>query len=87
MRPGRCKGCGRPIIWIETAGRKAMPCDPEEAVYWEQKDGPEMIVLRNGTVARGSLDGAPGAETGIGYISHFATCPNAGQFRGGGKHA
>lgn len=28
---GKCKGCGREIIWIMTRSGKCMPCDPELA--------------------------------------------------------
>lgn len=34
---GKCKGCGREIIWIMTPSGKAMPCDPDEVVYWEKR--------------------------------------------------
>lgn len=77
----KCRSCGAEIIWIKTPGGKAMPCDAEPVVYWQQKNGSKTIVLNNGEVIKGELEGIPGTETGIGYISHFATCPDAERFR------
>ena len=58
-----------------------MPCNAKEVVYWENKDGKANIVRPNGEVVRADLEGEEGEETGIGYISHFATCPNANSHR------
>lgn len=77
----RCKSCGAEIIWIKTTSGKAMPCNAKEVVYWENKDGKANIVRPNGEVVRADLDGEEGKESGIGYISHFATCPNANVHR------
>lgn len=80
-RKGKCKSCGEEIIWIKTAGGKAMPCDPEQIVYWEKKGGSQKIVTSNGEVLSAEFSGILGTETGIGYISHFASCPNADRHR------
>ena len=77
----RCKSCGAEIIWIKTTSGKAMPCNAKEVVYWENKDGKANIVRPNGEVVRADLEGEDGKESGIGYISHFATCPNASAHR------
>ena len=77
----KCRSCGAEIIWIKTAGRKAMPCNPEQVAYWQEKKGSEKIVTPNGEVVSAELSGIPGKQTGIGYISHFATCPNADKHR------
>lgn len=78
---GICRGCGQPIIWIRTGGRKSMPCDPDQVVYWQTPGGSHKIVTPNGEVRIAELDGPEEKATGIGYISHFATCPKADQFR------
>lgn len=80
-----CKGCGEPILWIRTAGGKAMPCDPERITYWKNPQGTKKIVTPNGEVVSAETAGAPEQATGIGYVSHFATCPAAGSFRRGRK--
>ena len=82
MRKSTCRACGRPILWIGTPAGKYMPCDPESLAFWQRKDGPYKIVTPGGEVVSADLDGLPGAESGEGYISHFATCPAADQFRG-----
>lgn len=81
MKTFTCRGCGLPIIWIRTQYGKSMPCDPEQVVYWQSRLGLQKIVTPNGEVVNASLEGDPQLATGIGYISHFATCPKAGEFR------
>ena len=77
----RCKSCGAEIIWIKTPAGKAMPCNPEPIVYWKTKGGNIKIVTPNGEVVSAETSGIPGTESGIGYISHFATCPAAAKHR------
>ena len=81
MRRGKCRGCGADIVWISTPGGKSMPCDAEPVLYREQAGAPGKIVTPNGQVLSCELDVAPENATGVGYISHFSTCPQAGQFR------
>lgn len=79
---GSCKSCGQHIIWIRTSAGKSMPCNPEMITYKAQPGGREKIVTPNGEVHSAEIvkSGTPDA-TGIGYISHFATCPNAARHR------
>ena len=74
----RCKACGAPIVWIKLASGKNMPCDPESIEYEEDPTGPMILVVKDGRVihARESADSKQ-----YGYISHYATCPAAKQFR------
>lgn len=66
----RCSACGAPIQWCKTINGKSIPMDP---------DGDEhgnMTILDDGT----AIHVKP--EDGYGlYTSHFATCPNAEEFR------
>lgn len=81
-----CRGCGGPILWIRTPAGRSMPCDPEPVEYWQSPTGLQRIVTPNGQVVSASLEGLPGLATGRGYISHFATCPEARAFsRRGGR--
>lgn len=73
-----CRGCGAPILWIKTAGGKAMPCDAEPVHF--TPGGRDKLVTEDGRVVSGTID-HHGPEKG--YVSHFATCPQARQFRGG----
>ena len=58
---------------------KSMPVDEKPVPYYEGNSA--KIVLEDGTVVSGDLDGPEEAFRGFGYVSHFATCPKAGKFR------
>jgi hypothetical protein len=77
----KCKGCGAEIIFIKTAGGKAMPCDANPVVYWERKGAKNKIVTPNGKVKSCELSGEVERATGMGYIPHWATCPAAERFK------
>lgn len=77
----RCKSCGAEIIWIETPGGKKMPCDPEQVVYKMRKGARAKIVTQNGEVHSADLGVELGQGDGIGYISHWSTCPFAERHR------
>lgn len=83
MGKGICRGCGAPILWIRTESGKSMPCGPDPVTYWQNAVGCHKIVTPNGEVLSVSLEGDPQQATGIGFISHFATCPNRDDFRKG----
>lgn len=72
-----CRACKRPIRWILTEKGKPMPCDPL-GVRFNPGKGPETFVTVNGKTMRGQRC-EDGSETG--FISHFATCPEADRFR------
>lgn len=76
-----CKGCGAEIIWIETPKGKRMPCDPVKVPYWEKKGAPDKVVTPDGEVISCELRGTLSKATGVGYIPHWRTCPDAGRFR------
>lgn len=77
----KCKSCGADIIWIKTAAGKSIPCDSDARTYWKNPHGSDVIVTPNGEVYKADLTGDLAQATGIGYISHFATCPAADKFR------
>ena len=58
-----------------------MPCDDELVMYWAKKGAPGKVVTPNGEVISCEFDGDVSEATGLGYISHYATCPNAERFR------
>jgi hypothetical protein len=70
-RPGLCRGCGKKILWLQLDG-KNIPLDAVAPCYVrlvDKETGAEVW-------ARGA---------GNAYFSHFATCPQANQFSGGGR--
>ena len=77
----KCKGCGAEIVWLKTAGGKAMPCDPDPVPYLQQARAKEKVVTPNGEVLSCHLDIDPKDATGVGYIPHWATCPAAKKFK------
>ena len=81
MKKSTCRGCGAPIVWIRTTAGKSMPCDAEPVLYKAREGAAGKIVTPNGEVLSCDLDVGPDEATGIGYISHFVTCPQAEQFR------
>ena len=77
----KCRKCGAEIIFIRTPRGKYMPADPQLAPY-KLGAGGGPVITPEGEVIRGV--GEPfGLEPadGRGYIPHWATCPNAEEFR------
>ena len=76
-----CKYCKTEILWIGMASGKCMPCNTGEIPYKEDRNGPMKLVTPGGRVVSAvpwtDRDGADG----IGYVSHYATCPGADKFR------
>ena len=69
-------------MWIRTAAGKSMPCDAEPALYKAREGAAGKIITGNGTVLSADIGGLAAFEPdGVGYVSHFATCPAAEQFR------
>ena len=81
----KCRSCGAEIIWIRMTSGKSMPCNAEQVMYWEKRGGKEKIVTLNGEVISCEFAGELNRATGLGYISHFSTCPNANQHRKRGQ--
>ena len=75
-----CRGCGQEIIFIKTLKGKTMPVNPD-GLYFVQAGGPNTYVTLDGEVIRGREPEPGDRNTRIGYISHFATCPEADSFR------
>ena len=75
-----CRSCRAPIEWKKTLSGKSIPLDLEPV-----PDG--NIVLTDGDVAEtlGPLELELLDPDRARYVSHFATCPDADQWRGGGR--
>ena len=80
----KCKSCGAEIIWIKMKSGKSMPCNPRGIHYREQVHGDEecmlTLVTHDGNVVVGQACEENESEL-VGYVSHFATCPNANKHR------
>ena len=77
----KCKGCGATIVWIKTLGGKSIPCDPDLVMYWEKEKAKGKVVTPNGEVLSCEFDGDLEKATGLGYVSHWSTCPMADSFK------
>lgn len=81
---GFCRSCGKQIMWIRTKAGKNMPVDSMTVNYKLPKDGEkatEKLVTSFGEVISANRAQSVEDSDGFGYISHFATCPNAGRHR------
>ena len=76
-----CKKCGRPIKWIRTKGGWE-PCDPTPIEYHkgETPDFEERLVTEDGKIVQCTFDFQCDPD-GVGWKSHWATCPFANEFR------
>lgn len=75
MGYGTCRKCGAQILWVTTTKGKSMPCDPHIFPYWANPEGKEIVVTTTGETVRADITGDYSQATGMGYKSHFATCP------------
>lgn len=81
MKTTACRACGQEIIFIKTLAGKTIPCDAESRRFFPQQDGLELFVMLDGSTRHGRSVTAEIDGTEIGFISHFATCPEADRFR------
>lgn len=85
MKTSFCRACGAEIGFIKTKAGKTMPVDAKGIYFMPDPLATEVFVLPDGNVTRGrhlTEDTAPlEGEPVIGYVSHFATCPEADKFR------
>lgn len=81
MKISQCRACGAEIMFIKSVAGKTIPVNAEQIAYQQKAGGSLKVVTPNGEVISGELAGDPQKATGIGYISHFATCPEADKFR------
>lgn len=65
----QCKKCKAEIVWVETPAGKLMPCDPGEVFA-------QTAVTPGGEVFKAESGGKV-----WGLVPHWATCPNADEFR------
>ena len=80
----QCRACGKEIVFIRTVAGNSIPCDAEVIRFRPMsrfgKEKKENFVMTDGRVCSGVRD-PEGTE--LGYRSHWASCPNAKDFRRG----
>ena len=77
----RCKGCGREIVFVRSNSGKSIPCDPKMIRYKAKKTGHLRVVTPSGDVVSAVPSDSILTADDYGYVSHFATCPQADRFR------
>lgn len=65
-----CRSCGAPVVWIKSKRGKWLICDKEPVVG----SLGEVLTFNDGSVRKCK-------EGELGYITHFATCPDAKKWR------
>lgn len=72
MRSSPCRSCAAPILWVRTSKGKLMPLDAEPCA-----DG-NMVVVDGVAFTAYTLDFEQDRPR---YRSHYATCPQAKEWR------
>lgn len=81
LRTTNCRACGERIAFIRCKSGKYMPVDACSVCYVKSPHGKQKFITPNGEVVSGDATDDQNMADGIGYISHFATCPQADKFR------
>lgn len=74
-----CRTCGKPIKWIELKSGKKMPVDPDSFELWESEKGDTVVTSMGEVISFDAVKHAGDAREV--YVSHFATCPQADNWR------
>ena len=77
----KCKYCDTDILWVRMKSGSVMPCNTGELLYKEDKAGYAKIVTQSDRVITAVLVTDRDEADGIGYVSHYATCPGAYRIR------
>jgi hypothetical protein len=80
-----CESCAAPIVWAITVAGKLIPLDVEPSAGGNLRKTGKNRTTKHGSAPEVEVapqmslwDGGDGAR----YVTHFATCPNAGEHRG-----
>lgn len=81
----KCRGCGKPIVWMKTKVGRSMPCEPELKFYWLDPAGSQRVINHDGEVVRCEVKGPVDEASGLGRIVHWGLCTSPDQIRKRGK--
>jgi len=76
--PKACRGCGLLVHWVTLASGKRMQLNS----IGDSRAGRVFFHAGKWQVASRTVQPPPATTL---YVPHFATCPNASQFRGKGR--
>lgn len=83
--PGRlgraaCKGCGAPIVWIQTAAGRKMPVSPVTISATRGDGAGRLTLIDQMGAVRTRLTFDPHGDI-LGWEPHWSSCPDAGRFK------
>ena len=81
LRMATCKKCGASIIWLKPRGGKWMPADEGLIPYRQNPEGKDRLLNDYGETIRCDILTDGSIPTGMARRPHWATCPNADDFR------
>lgn len=73
-----CRSCDAPIEWVKLKSGKNHPVDPDYITWMEAKEG-DKLVTDSGEIL--TVNNMQNLHNVKGRMSHFATCPDAGDWR------
>lgn len=76
----KCRSCGAEIKFIRLTSGKWNPVDIAKRTFVKD-EGEETLVTDAGEIVKGRFASMEAGANAEGYISHFATCPNANAHR------
>jgi len=78
----KCKSCGAKILWITTSNGRGMPVNADSLIPVRPGGTKSAcVVTPDGNVVLGDPTWRGHPEAVLGYVSHFATCPDAEKWR------
>ncbi len=82
LKTTACRSCGKPMLWLKNAKEKTGKSNPIDAEPNAEK-GNMLVDLKNETYQVLTSEDLAKAKRGNMklYSSHFATCPDANNFR------
>lgn len=77
-----CRSCHAPIVWATTTTGERIPVDYRPAVGGNIRLGAHPVTREMKAVVVGAtIDLFDPRDDGTRYVSHFVTCPDAGEWR------
>ena len=76
----KCRSCGAEIKFIKMKSGNWNPVEiPKRTIKMD--GGGEILITESGELIRGTFASFEDGANAEGYVSHFARCPAAGEYR------
>jgi hypothetical protein len=80
---GKCRSCGADVLWVQWRSGKRMPVDAVPDMRPPPKGGTLVLFVSHGKLFVHTYDAVADGPKRNRFTSHFATCPEAGEWRKG----